>query len=155
VWSESWRSLEERLEELEARLRAVPVRVRRGGAFDRWDLEIRAGLLGGGRLRMAIEEHGEGKQLVRIHSWPRPTAIAAGITAVFAAIAIAAGASRIDVPARARPERVDRDLRTSRPTCEGSEGPVRRTVGRTGERTAAVMGTTSSGEMGCGVRPRW
>ena len=29
-----------------------------GGDYDRWDLEIRGGLLGSLRTRMAIEEHG-------------------------------------------------------------------------------------------------
>jgi len=44
--------------------------VSRGGGFDRWDLQIRSGLFGEVRLLMAIEEHGEGKQLIRFRSWP-------------------------------------------------------------------------------------
>ena len=28
----------------------------RGGEFDRWGVEVRRGLLGGGRLRMLVEE---------------------------------------------------------------------------------------------------
>jgi hypothetical protein len=45
--------------------------VRSGGNWDRWDLQVRGGLLGAARLRLAIEEHGGGSQLVRIRSWPR------------------------------------------------------------------------------------
>jgi hypothetical protein len=44
--------------------------VRRGGAFDRFDLEVRGGLLGAVRLIVAVEEHGAGQQLVRIRYWP-------------------------------------------------------------------------------------
>ena len=42
-----------------------------GGDFERWDLHVRGGMLGSMRLRVAVEEHGAGRQLVRIRSWPR------------------------------------------------------------------------------------
>lgn len=71
IWSERWQSLEERLKHVEATLQSEGAAVLRGGDYDRWDLEIRGGLLGAVRLRMAVEEHGAGKQLVRIRSWPR------------------------------------------------------------------------------------
>jgi hypothetical protein len=41
-----------------------------GGDWDRWDLEVRGGLLGRARMRIAVEEHGAGHQLVRARSWP-------------------------------------------------------------------------------------
>jgi hypothetical protein len=44
--------------------------VRSGGDWDRWDLQVRGGLLGVARLRIGIEEHGAGRQLVRVRSWP-------------------------------------------------------------------------------------
>jgi hypothetical protein len=44
--------------------------VRSGGDWDSWDLQVRGGMLGAARLRMAIEEHGAGRQLVRVRSWP-------------------------------------------------------------------------------------
>jgi hypothetical protein len=59
-----------RLHSLEADLLALGAYVRRGGDYDRWDLEVRGGLFGRARLLMAIEEHGAGKQLVRFRSWP-------------------------------------------------------------------------------------
>ena len=70
VWSEEWRSPTERLEALELQLTSAGARVRRGGELDRFDLEIRGGLLGSVRLLIAIEEHGQGKQMVRVRSWP-------------------------------------------------------------------------------------
>ena len=42
-------SVAERLQAIEASLRARGARVRRGGAYDRWDLEVRGGLLGAAR----------------------------------------------------------------------------------------------------------
>ena len=70
IWSESWRSLEQWVEKFEAAAREDGAVVRRGGDFDDWDLEIRGGLFGGARARMAVEEHGAGKQLVRSKAWP-------------------------------------------------------------------------------------
>jgi GT2 family glycosyltransferase len=73
MWSEHWRSAEVRLRGLEAVLRQGPCAARRGGDFDRWDLEVRAGLFGAARTLMVVEEHGAGKQLVRLRIWPRPS----------------------------------------------------------------------------------
>jgi len=70
-WSERWRPGHAWLGTLEAELRAQRVPVLRGGAFDDWDLEVRAGNAGALRLRVAVEEHGQGKQLVRVRTWPR------------------------------------------------------------------------------------
>jgi hypothetical protein len=46
------------------------IHVRRGGDFDNWDLEISAGAFGGVRAKMAIEEHGAGKQLIHFRLCP-------------------------------------------------------------------------------------
>lgn len=72
VWSEDWRSQEERLAELESTLRDAGARVLRGGGFDRQDLTVR-GVLASTGLRMAIEEHGAGRQLVRVRVLPDPS----------------------------------------------------------------------------------
>jgi O-antigen biosynthesis protein len=69
-WDETWRSTEDRLADLEAALRDYGAIVARGGNFDRWDLEVRGGVLGTVRLLMTIEEHGQGRQLVRLRLWP-------------------------------------------------------------------------------------
>src|SRR5690606_7635728 len=69
-WSESWRPPEAWLGALESALRAQELPVLRGGAFDDWDLEVRAGRACVLRLRVAVEEHGHGRQLVRVRAWP-------------------------------------------------------------------------------------
>ena len=70
VWTEAWRDPTERLREVETALRAEGGIVRRGGDFDRWDLEVRWSGFGSGRVLMAVEEHGGGHQLVRVRAWP-------------------------------------------------------------------------------------
>ncbi len=70
VWTETWRDPTERLHDVETALRAEGGIVRRGGDFDRWDLEVRWSGFGSGRVLMAVEEHGGGHQLVRVRAWP-------------------------------------------------------------------------------------
>lgn len=71
LWSETgWRSLEDRLREIETSLRRQEAVVVRGGDFDDWDMEIRGGLMGSVRLRMTVEEHGQGRQMVRMRASP-------------------------------------------------------------------------------------
>lgn len=74
VWSEHWREPQDWVERLQDGLAAAGGFVRSGGPFDRWDLDLRAGVLGGVKIRTAVEEHGEGKQLLRAKVWPRTTA---------------------------------------------------------------------------------
>ncbi len=70
IWSEGhWLSAEQRLQEFENTLRNGGAAVVRGGDYDRWDLEVRGGLLGTARLLMVIEEHGNGRQFVRMRLW--------------------------------------------------------------------------------------
>jgi len=91
VWSERGRTADEWLAQLELAARARDALVRRGGPYSRWDLEARGGMLGGARLRMAIEEHGAGRQLLRFRLRPTlpagPCAIA-GIAACLTALAV-------------------------------------------------------------------
>jgi hypothetical protein len=69
-WSEQWQSTEDRVRAIIAALRADGSVIRSGGAWDRWDLQVRGGLLGVARLRIGVEEHGSGRQLVRLRAWP-------------------------------------------------------------------------------------
>jgi hypothetical protein len=71
LWSERRQAPTDRLEAIEAALQGAGARVRRGGNYDRWDLEVRRGILGGARTHLVAEEHGRGRQLVRIRVWPR------------------------------------------------------------------------------------
>ena len=70
LWTQQWRAAEERLAAIETALKSARARVRRGGAFDNWDLEVKGGLFGGVRLLMSVEDHGAGTQFVRVRSWP-------------------------------------------------------------------------------------
>jgi len=70
MWCEEWRDPTRRISEVERTLGAAGVVVRRGGHFDRWDLEARGGLFGSARLLLAIEDHGGGTQYVRARTWP-------------------------------------------------------------------------------------
>jgi hypothetical protein len=71
IWSDSWRSQDERLLELERVLRARRTSVVRGGDFDRWDMRVRVGPFAAASVRIAVEEHGRGRQLLRYRVWPR------------------------------------------------------------------------------------
>ncbi|HET8565721.1 MAG TPA: glycosyltransferase [Solirubrobacterales bacterium] len=74
VWSERWREPGAWIEALQDALAVSGGFVRSGGPFDRWDLDLRAGALGGVKIRTAVEEHGGGRQLLRARIWPRTTA---------------------------------------------------------------------------------
>jgi GT2 family glycosyltransferase len=69
-WSERWQAPDAWVRSIEERLRDNGATVLRGGDFDRFDLEVRGGTSGAVRLLMAVEEHGAGRQLVRIRMWP-------------------------------------------------------------------------------------
>lgn len=71
IASETWASAPDRLGRVEAALRGEGAALQRGGAFDRWDVHVGVGMLGAARLRLAVEEHGHGWQLVRFRIWPR------------------------------------------------------------------------------------
>jgi len=90
VWSEQWQDPLAWMQSLEESLKGLRTRVLRGGDYDRWDLELRGGLMGATRLLMAVEEHGGGKQLVRFRAWPRLAPVGLGLTLLFAALAAAA-----------------------------------------------------------------
>ena len=70
VWDEEWRAPAARLSLLEARAERLCKQVARGGGHDRWDIDARSGLFAGARVRMGVEEHGQGRQLVRFRVWP-------------------------------------------------------------------------------------
>jgi hypothetical protein len=98
LWSETWLSTEERVRAVCASLRAAGSVVRSGGDWDRWDLESRGGMLGGARLRLAIEEHGAGRQLMRVRSWPHVSRVAVTLGAfvsILAALALLSGADAV------------------------------------------------------------
>jgi hypothetical protein len=91
LWCEGrWQSTEQRLKGLEESLRAMGAPVMRGGDYDRWDLEVRGGLLGRAQLLMVIEEHGHGRQYVRMRLWPMAQAATFIAACIFGVLAIIA-----------------------------------------------------------------
>ncbi len=71
VWCRSSAPADGRLRFIEEQQRLRGTVPSRGGEFDRWDLEVRGGIFGSARLALATEEHGSGRQLLRIRCWPR------------------------------------------------------------------------------------
>ena len=94
LWSERWQGLDERLATIEATFKAAGAATRRGGDYERWDLEVRGGILGAVRLLAAAEDHGGGAQLLRFRWWPRFSYPGIAITAAFAALAVGATAAQ-------------------------------------------------------------
>ena len=88
LWSERWREPESRIEQLQDALAVRGGFVRSGGPFDRWDLDLRTGPLGGVKIRVAVEEHGQGRQLMRARIWPRAStgSLLVGLTLALVAI---------------------------------------------------------------------
>ena len=90
VWSETWHASETWIERTEAALRARGFIVARGGHTDAWDLAVRGGVFGTLLARFALEEHGAGKQLVRLHTRLRAPLLVRGTVALCAAMALGA-----------------------------------------------------------------
>ena len=93
IWSETWRAPEAWLAVLESALQAQGAIVQRGQAMDAWDLEVRGGLCASLRAVVGTEEHGAGKQLLRLRTRVRFAPLAA---AVVVALGVAATAALAD-----------------------------------------------------------
>jgi len=92
-WCECWQEPEERVRAILHSLHVGGSAVDSGGGWDRWDLQVRGGLLGVARLRLAIEEHGSGQQLVRVRSWPSAGRGALALLLLTCSLALLAGVS--------------------------------------------------------------
>jgi hypothetical protein len=91
-WTEAWQPGENRLLEIERRLRAEGAIVARGGVYDRWDLQARHGFIGAVRIGIGIEEHGAGRQLVRLRLTPRYSRGAMSLVVLLVALSLGAWA---------------------------------------------------------------
>ncbi|HET9720759.1 MAG TPA: glycosyltransferase [Solirubrobacteraceae bacterium] len=89
-WHEEWVDPLDWLRDLEAAATGAGAVVRRGGDFDNWDLDVRAGALAGARLLATVEEHGGGRQLMRLRCRPEISAGSATLTALLFALTVAA-----------------------------------------------------------------
>ncbi|MEJ7678558.1 MAG: hypothetical protein WKG06_12005 [Segetibacter sp.] len=69
-WSEeTWKATETWLEEIEKNIITLKARVKRGGDFDKWDIETRNGLFSTSKGIITIEEHGSNNQYVKLKYW--------------------------------------------------------------------------------------
>lgn len=84
IWTRTSQPTEEWLKSFEVSVQKNGCTTARGSEFSRWDLEARGGLMGSARLRMALEHHGSGRELLRINCRPR-----CSLMAVLAVIAFA------------------------------------------------------------------
>ena len=88
IWIEQWQAAEERLKAIEMILREAPVNSRRGGPYDRWDLQVRGGFFACAQTRLAIEEYPRGRQYLRFRAWPAFCIWACTVAAVPAVLAV-------------------------------------------------------------------
>jgi GT2 family glycosyltransferase/membrane protein implicated in regulation of membrane protease activity len=86
LWFERGAGYDVRLRALERALRARGAVVLRGGDFERWDFEVRGGTFGRVRVATTTEEHGGGRQLMRVRCVPR-AAVGTWLVAVPAVLA--------------------------------------------------------------------
>jgi len=95
LWSETWCAPETWLQNLVDKLMSERIPVAKGGDYDQWDIEVRGGLIGLARLRIAIEEHGGGKQMLRyriLHHFSKYGVYFIALMSLLASIAYMEGA---------------------------------------------------------------
>jgi hypothetical protein len=97
VWAEHWRSQEGWLTSIESTMKQSKMPTVRGGDYDEWDLEGCGGLFGGARLRMTLEEHGDGRQMARFQIRPNVSGLATMLVCLFGGLAMLAVASQASV----------------------------------------------------------
>ncbi|HYS38859.1 MAG TPA: glycosyltransferase [Pseudonocardiaceae bacterium] len=93
AWRQRWAAAEDRLAAIEGHLTSAGDLVRRGGDFERWDLDFRGSPLGSARLLLCVEELAGGAQLIRYHCWPVIRRVALGLLCGFAVLAVVAAVS--------------------------------------------------------------
>lgn len=86
-WSEKWFSANDYLSVLEQNLIKQQMVAQRGGDFDRWDLQVGNKLFAYVRCLLTIEEHGAGKQYVKIKGTVSFAAFSLGILLAMIALA--------------------------------------------------------------------
>jgi len=99
LWSDRGLSSERWAQRLERALARSGARVLRGGDYDTWDLQVHAGSLATARVRLAVEEHGHGRQMVRVRVWPRLGAGGALVAIALLALSMLAFAGELQLQA--------------------------------------------------------
>ena len=88
LWSETWKSTEDWLSGIENSLISHRIGIKRGGDFDRWDLETGCGLFACSRGLLTIEDHGGGKQYLKFRCWSHITRIGLLLHSFFTCVAL-------------------------------------------------------------------
>jgi O-antigen biosynthesis protein len=90
-WSEHWRDITERLTAVEKTLQAAGSIAHRNSDFDEgWDLQVRGGIFGNARLLVLTEEHGQGKQVVRVRTSAKAAFLVYASAAILALLSLLA-----------------------------------------------------------------
>jgi hypothetical protein len=99
VWSGRWQAPEVWLASIDRALKGFGFRVRLGGDFDRWDVEVSGGAFGHARLLLAAEDHKAGTQYLRFQLIPGGSRSVLVLAGVLAAVGLAAATSGAAIPA--------------------------------------------------------
>jgi O-antigen biosynthesis protein len=90
-WSENWRDITERLSAVEKTLQSAGSIAQRNSDFDEgWDLQVRGGIFGNTRLLVLTEEHGQGKQVIRVRTFAKGTFLVYASVAILALLSLLA-----------------------------------------------------------------
>jgi hypothetical protein len=95
IWSENWNTPDKWMQSIKTAIEKKGAVVKEGGGFDRWDLEIRGGLFGAVRTQMALEEHGAGKQLLRLRTWTTVSPIGLSLILLFVFLSVLAAIDQV------------------------------------------------------------
>ena len=88
-WTENWLDSSDRLQKIETALQKKGAIVQRNTDFEgHFDLFVRGGMFGGTRILKLAEEHGQGKQLVRVRVFPKVQSLAIAIIITLIALSI-------------------------------------------------------------------
>jgi len=87
LWTEERQESVAWLRAIESAVRVDGIVVRRGSDYDNWDLEACGNVFGNIRIRLVNEEYGAGKQMVRVHAFPRFAFLPIALTATLVLLA--------------------------------------------------------------------
>lgn len=89
-WSERWHATTDLLAKLETTLVRMGARTARGGDFDPWDIQVCGGMVGHVRVLLTVEEHGGGRLMIRLRSWPKVQPPVVALMGLFVGLALLA-----------------------------------------------------------------